>query len=165
MSDDSQGMSLKLVASISIGLITFLLWGGAAAIYKSHISPITTPEAQLVGAGESDGSMEDQSTGAVRVRVSRGSGLVAAVVLLVLGVVTFLVNSFTQLTHLPGVVSLIVTERQGYLLFCIIVLAASVLGFVWMGRVQQSLASGSPFKTDRKKKKLPKIRTPKPTDL
>ena len=60
---------------------------------------------------------------------------------------------------------LIITERQGYLLFCIIVLAASVLGFFWMGRVQQSLASGSPFKTNRKKKKLPKIRTPKPTDL
>lgn len=81
-----------------------------------------------------------------------------------MGVLTFLWNSISQLAHLPGVVMLIVTERQGYLLFCIIVLAASV-GFFWMGRVQQSLASGSPFKTNRKKKKLPKIRTPKPTDL
>ncbi len=82
-----------------------------------------------------------------------------------MGVLTFLWNSISQLAHLPSVVMLIVTERQGYLLFCAIVLAATVLGFFWMSRVQQSLASGSPFKTNRKKKKLPKIRTPKPTDL
>jgi hypothetical protein len=165
MSDDSQGLSLKLVASMSIGLIAFLLWGGAAAIYKNHVSPVSGPQAELVGAGEPEGAVEDSSTGSVRFRVGRGSGLVAAVVVTVLGVATFLWNSITQLAHLPSVVMLIVTERQGYLLFCIIVLAASVLGFFWMGRVQQSLASGSPFKTNRKKKKLPKIRTPKPTDL
>lgn len=165
MSDDSQGLSLKLVASISIGLIVFLLWGGAAAIYKNHVSPVTFPEAELASEGDPEGAMDDGSTGSVRVRVGRGSGLAAAIAVMVMGVVTFLGNSFSQLAHLPSVVSLIVTERQGYLLFCIVVLAASVLGFVWMGRVQQSLASGSPFKTDRKKKKLPKIRTPKPTDL
>ena len=165
MSEDSPGLSLKLVASMSIGLIAFLLWGGAAAIYKNHVSPVNGPQAELVGAGEPEGAMEDSSTGAVRFRVRRGSGLVAAVVVTVLGVLTFLWNSIAQIAHLPSVVMLIVTERQGYLLFCIIVLAASVLGFFWMGRVQQSLASGSPFKTNRKKKKLPKIRTPKPTDL
>lgn len=165
MSEDSPGMSLKLVASLSIGLITFLLWGGAAAIYKNHVSPVAGPQAELVGAGEPEGAVEDSSTGAVRFRVGRGSGLVAAIVVTVLGVATFLWNSITQLVHLPSVVMLIVTERQGYLLFCVVVLAVTVLGFFWMGRVQQSLASGSPFKTDRKKKKLPKIRTPKPTDL
>lgn len=165
MSEDSPGMSLKLVASLSIGLIAFLLWGGAAAIYKNHVAPVAGPQAELVGAGEPEGAVEDSPTGTVRFRVGRGSGLVAAVVVMVLGVATFLWNSITQLAHLPSVVMLIVTERQGYLLFCVVVLAVTVLGFFWMGRVQQSLASGSPFKTDRKKKKLPKIRTPKPTDL
>lgn len=165
MSDESPGMSLKLVASISMGLIAFLLWGGAAAIYKNHISTVTTPEVELAGSMDPEGAMENESTGAVRFRVRRGSGLAAVIVVTVMGVLTFIGNSFTQLAHLPSVVSLIVTERQGYLLFCIVVLAVSGLGFVWMGRVQKSLAAGSPFKTDRKRKKLPKIRTPKPTDI
>lgn len=165
MTDEPSGLSLKVVAGMSLGLIAFLLWGGAAAIYKNHVSPVNGSQAELVGVGEPEGAVEDTSTGAVRFRVGRRSGLVAAVVVTVMGVLTFLWNSISQLAHLPSVVMLIVTERQGYLLFCVIVLAATVLGFFWMSRVQQSLASGSPFKTNRKKKKLPKIRTPKPTDL
>lgn len=163
MSDEPAGLSLKVVALISLSLITFLLWGGAAAIYKNHVTPVTAPEAELVGAGEPEG--QDSQTGAVRFRLRRSSGLVAALVVMVLGIWTFLLNSFTQLIHLPSVVKLILTQRQGYLLFCIVVLAASGLVFVWMGKVQQSLASGNPFQSKgKKKKKLPKIRTPKGID-
>lgn len=168
MADESQGMSLKLVAAISISLIAFLLWGGAAAIYKSHQDHLAA-EAEAKRQLEEDGGVKDpgrmMSSGTPGIKFRRGGGLAAAIVVTIMGVWMFLQNSITQLGHLPSVVSLVVTERQGYLIFCFIVLALSAMAFLWMGKVQQSLASGSPFKTDRKRKKLPKIRTPKPTDL
>ena len=162
MSDDnSRGMSLKTVAALSISLVCYLLWGGAAALYKSHVDQEVDAIAAQLDEGNS--GAEDESMH-MRVGVRRGSGLAAAVVVMVAGLWMFVTNSIIQLGHLPSLIPYLFTERMGYLIFCACVLALTGLGFVGMGRMQQSLESSNPFSKGRPKKKLPRIRTPKLLD-
>ncbi len=162
MSDDNpRGMSLKTVAALSIALVCYLLWGGAAALYKAHIDH----EANTIADQMEDGLAEDEGHDMhLRVRMGRGRGLVAAIVVMVAGLWMFISNSFVQLGHLPSLISYMFTQRMGYLIFCVCVLAVTGLGFLGMGRMQQSLESENPFSKGRPKKKLPKIRMPKPLD-
>ncbi len=162
MSDDnSRGMSLKTVAALSIALVCYLLWGGAAVLYKGHVDQIVKLNSAQVDEGNAEAEDEDMH---LRVRLRRGSGLAAAIVLMLVGVWMFVTNSIIQLGHLPSLIPYMFTQRMGYLIFCACVLALTGLGFVWMGRMQQSLESSNPFSKGRPKKKLPKIRTPKPLD-
>lgn len=157
-----RGMSLKSVAILSSCLVCYLLWGGAAAIYKGHVDQETVARTAAMADANGDPAREEEMD--VRLRVRRGSGLAIALVVMIAGVWTFVSNSFIQLGHLPSLVPYMVTQRMGYLIFCAGVLVILVLGFLWMGKFQQSLESGNPFSKGRKKKRLPKIRTPKPLD-
>ncbi len=159
--DTSRGMSLKTVAALSISLICYLLWGGAAALYKAHMDQ----EASAMAAQMEDGHSEDEGHDMhLRIRGGRGRGLAAAIVVMVAGLWMFISNSIVQLGHLPSLIPYMFTQRVGYLVFCVAVLGLTGLGFLGMGRMQQSLESGNPFSKGRPKKKLPKIRMPKPLD-
>ena len=159
--EDSRGMSLKMVASLSIALVCYLLWGGAAAIYKSHLDQ----ESAAIAAQQAEESGEDIEEDAhIRIRMRRGNGLIAAGVVMIAGLWMFISNSIIQLGHLPSLIPYMFTQRMGYIVFCVAVLGLTGLGFLGMGRMQQSLESENPFSKGRPKKKLPKIRMPKPLD-
>lgn len=99
-----------------------------------------------------------------RIRIRRGSALVAGIVIAIAGVWTFISNSVIQLGSLPSLIPYMFSQRMGYLLFCLIVLACTGIGLLGMGRMQTSLESENPFSKGKKKVKLPKIRMPKPLD-
>ena len=159
--DQSRGMSLKTVAVLTLSLVSYLLWGGAAAIYKAHLdqteAALAAQQAEDAGEFETDGVTP-------RIRFRRGGGLATAVVVMIAGLWMFVSNSVIQLGHLPSSIPYMVTQRMGYLVFCAGVLTLTGLGLFWMGRMQQSLESENPFSKGRQRKKLPKIRTPQPVD-
>ncbi len=162
MSDDnSRGMSLKTVAALSITLLCYLLWGGAAALYKAHVDHEASAMAPQLEEGDSEDEGSDMH---LRIRGGRGRGLAAAIVVMFAGLWMFISNSIVQLGHLPSLIPYMFTQRMLYLIFCVCVLALAGLGFLGMGRMQQSHESGNPFSKGRPKKKLPKIRMPKPLD-
>ena len=146
---------------MAIALVTYCLWGGAAAIYKGHLdeqlAALATEVPEAGGEFESGGVTP-------RFPLRRSRGLGAAVAILVAGVCTFVANSIVQLSHLPSLIPYMFQERGGYLTFCVGVLAVTGLGLFGVGRVQQSLETENPFSKGHKRKKLSKIRTPKPLD-
>lgn len=163
---EARGMSLEKVALLAFALVAYFLWGGAAAIYQSHLDE--TAAAQVADAGElpnvNDGPLADDSTG-FRIRPRRGAGLVAVVVVTLMAIWTFVVNSVVHLASLCQLVPYLLTEHLWYPAFSAAVLAMVGLGYWWMSRLQTALESGNPFQRGRPRKKLPKIRIPKPTEL
>ena len=148
---------------LTLAVVCYFLWGDAAAIYKGKLDAAAL-EAQK---GEHAPGFDDEyeSDGVTpRLRIHRGSALVAAVVVTIAAVWTFISNSVIQLGNLPSLIPYMFSERMGYLIFCVCVLAITGLGLFGMGRMQQSLESENPFSKGKKKVKLSKIRTPKPID-
>ena len=160
---ESRGMSLKMVSVLTIALVTYFLWGGAAAIYQGKLDEQAIALATENGDAQAEGGFEDDGV-TPRIRIRRGSALVSAVVITIAGVWTFISNSVIHLGHLPSLIPYMFQERMGYLIFCVAVLIATGLGLLWMGNMQRSLESENPFSKGRPRKKLPKIRMPKALD-
>ncbi|RLS58074.1 MAG: hypothetical protein DWH91_03050 [Planctomycetota bacterium] len=163
---EDRGMSLEKVALLAFALVTYFLWGGAAAIYQAHLDE--TAVAPVVDAGEppngNDDHPADDSAG-LRIRPRRGAGLVAVVVVTLMAIWTFVANSVVHLASIHRLIPYLLTEHIWYPVFSAVVLGVVGLGYWWMSRLQADLESGNPFQRGRPRKKLPKIRIPKPTDL
>ncbi len=161
---NDRGMSLHKVAVLAFCLVAYFLWGGAAAIYQAHLDE----EAAALAAEQPDAALADDEEwddGDGTIRVRRGSALVAVVVVTVMAVWTFISNSVIHVASLYRMIPFFLTKAIWYPLFSAVVLGLVGGGYLWMGKLQQTLESGGAFKTNRKRSKLPKIRTPKPTEL
>lgn len=150
--DESNGMSLKMVGIMVFLLVSYLLWGGAAAIHKGHLDQSETALQDENGDGiqafEGDGANQP-------IRLRRRLGLVQVVIVTITGVWTFVTNSFAQIVNLPQMIPYMLKERQGYLMFCGAVLALTGLGMFGMAQMQKSLEAGNPFSKNRKVQRTP----------
>ncbi len=91
-----------------------MLWGGAAALNKTHVDQ----EANAIAAQMEDGHSEDEGNDMhLRIRGGRGRDLAAAIVVMVAGLWMFISNSIVQLGHLPSLIPYMFTQRMGYLIF------------------------------------------------
>ncbi len=151
-SDESNGMSLKMVGFLVFLLVSYLLWGGAAAIYKGHVdqskAALEAENAAGIEEFEEDGPNQP-------IRFRRRPGLVQVVIVTIAGLWTFVANSFAQIGNLPQMIPYLLKERQGYLMFCGAVLALTGLGMFGMAHMQKSLESGNPFSKNRKTQRSP----------
>lgn len=143
-SRDAEGMSIRNVAILTFLLVGYFLWGGAAAIYKAHMDRTAALLAEE--AGELDVGGEDSE-----LTVQRGSALIRAIEVAILGVCTFVFNSATQLGNLPDLIPYLFQERMGYLTFCVFVLSVTGLGLFGLWRMQKSLEAENPFSRGRKR--------------
>lgn len=147
--DHSDGMSLKMVSVLVLSLVSYMLWGGAAAIYKGHLDQV---QADLDAQEEEErpglpGSTPESPL--VPVHHNRLLALEQGIEFSIAGVLLFISNSIAQLANLGDLVSYMFAERKGYLIFSAVLLLITVLGLIGIGRVQKSLAAENPFSRRR----------------
>lgn len=147
-SDDSNGMSLTMVSVLVLSLMSYLLWGGAAAIYKGHIDEL---QAQLDIEQEVDEGLPTNMPNMPHISIHRSRSLAAVqgIGFSIAGVLLFISNSFSQLGNVGDVLPYMLAERKGYLIFSTIVLSITVLGLYGLARMQKSLAAENPFSRRR----------------
>lgn len=147
-SDESNGMSLTMVSILVLSLMSYLLWGGAAAIYKGHIDQL---QAQLDAEQEAREGLPSTTPDMPQISIHHSRTLAAAqgIGFSIAGVLLFISNSFSQLENLGDLLPYMLAQRKGYLIFSTMILLITVLGLYGLARMQKSLAAENPFSRRR----------------
>jgi len=144
-------MSLKMVSVLVLSLVSYMLWGGAAAIYKGHLDQVQADLDAQEGEEEERPGLPGSTPESplVPVHHNRLLALEQGIEFSIAGVLLFISNSIAQLANLGDLVSYVFAERKGYLIFSAVLLLITVLGLIGIGRVQKSLAAENPFSRRR----------------